>query len=122
MDHSRAIGRQRKRRKFRVRKRLKGTAERPRLTVCRSHKNIAAQLVDDATGQTLVAASTGDKDNGGKLKYGGNADAATAIGKAIAAKATAAGIKTVCFDRGPYRYHGRVAALADAAREGGLEF
>ncbi|MEM6654742.1 MAG: 50S ribosomal protein L18 [Planctomycetota bacterium] len=122
MDHSRAIGRQRRRRTFRVRKRLKGTAERPRLTVARSHKNIAAQLIDDESGKTLAAASTRDKEMTAKLKYGGNADAASVVGKAIAEKAAAAGIKAVCFDRGPYKYHGRVAALATAAREGGLEF
>ena len=110
------------RRKFRVRKRLKGTAERPRLSVDRSHQNITAQLVDDVTGKTLVSVSTLDKDTRGKVKYGGNVEAAATVGKAIAEKASAAGVKSVCFDRGAYKYHGRVAALADAAREGGLEF
>ncbi|MEO1496988.1 MAG: 50S ribosomal protein L18 [Planctomycetota bacterium] len=122
MDKQRAIGRQRTRRKFRVRKRLSGTAERPRLSVARSHRNITAQLIDDTSGKTLVSASTADKDLGSGIKYGGNADAATAVGKAVAEKAAAAGVKQVCFDRGPYKYHGRVAALAEAAREAGLEF
>ncbi len=122
MDHSRAINRQRKRRRFRVRKRLRGNAERPRLSVTRSHKNISAQVIDDDSGKTLVSASTLDKGLAGSVKFGGNVDAATTIGKAIAERAAAAGIKAVCFDRGSYMYHGRVAALADAAREGGLDF
>ncbi|MEM6330667.1 MAG: 50S ribosomal protein L18 [Planctomycetota bacterium] len=122
MDHSRAINRQRQRRRFRVRKRLRGSAERPRLSVTRSHKNISAQVIDDDTGRTLASASTLDKGLSGSVKYGGNVDAATAVGKAIAERASAAGIKTVCFDRGSYKYHGRVAALATAAREGGLAF
>lgn len=121
MDHSRAINRQRKRRSFRVRKRLNGTPERPRLCVTRSHQNITAQLIDDIAGKTIASASTKDKDMS-SIKFGGNVDAATAIGKAIADRATAAGVKTICFDRGPYKYHGRVAALANAAREAGLEF
>lgn len=122
MDHSKQIGRQRKRRSYRVRKRLRGTPERPRLSVMRSHKNMAAQLVDDLSGKTLVSASTVDKELARQVKYGGNQTAAQAVGKAIAQKAKAAGIVEVCFDRGPYKYHGRVAALADAAREGGLKF
>lgn len=122
MDQKRQLNKQRTRRKFRVRKRTRGSAERPRLCVSRSHKNIAVQLIDDESGKTLASASTLDKDLSGSVKYGGNADAATAVGKAIAEKAAAAGVKTVCFDRGPYKYHGRVAALAAAAREGGLEF
>jgi large subunit ribosomal protein L18 len=122
MEHNKALGRQRQRRKFRVRKRLKGTAERPRLTVSRTLRNISAQLVDDSIGKTLVSASTADKDLGKSLKYGGNKAAAEAIGKAIAEKATKAGVKQVRFDRGSCKYHGRVAALADAARAGGLEF
>ena len=122
MDHSRAINRQRKRRRFRVRKRVRGTAERPRLSVARSHKNISVQIIDDESGKTLASASTLDKGLSGQVKFGGNVDAATAIGKAIAERASAAGVKTVCFDRGAYKYHGRVAALASAAREGGLEF
>ncbi len=122
MDHSKHLRQQRKRRSFRVRKRTRGTQERPRLSVMRSHKHISAQVIDDEEGKTIASASTLDKSFSGKLKSGGNADAAQAIGKAIAERAIAAGIKEVCFDRGPYRYHGRVAALADAAREGGLSF
>lgn len=122
MQHNRAINRQRKRRRFRVRKRLNGTAERPRMSVDRSHKNIAVQLIDDETGKTLVSASTRDKSLSGSIKYGGNVEAATAIGKTIAERSQAAGIKSVCFDRGSCQYHGRVAALAEAAREGGLSF
>jgi large subunit ribosomal protein L18 len=122
MDHSKQIIQQRRRRAFRVRKRLRGTPERPRLSVVRSHKHISVQIVDDEVGKTLAAASSLDKKLSGKLKSGGNQDAAQAVGKAIAERAIAAGIKAVCFDRGPYRYHGRVAALAQAAREGGLSF
>jgi large subunit ribosomal protein L18 len=122
MDHSKQLVRQRQRRAFRVRKRIRGTPDRPRLTVVRSHKHISAQIVDDLAGQTLAAASSLDKSLSGKLKSGGNRNAAEAVGKAIAERATSAGIKAVCFDRGPYKYHGRVAALAKAAREGGLSF
>ena len=122
MEHNRAILRQRKRRSFRVRKRVRGTAERPRLSVARSHRNIAAQLINDQTGVTLASASTLDKELSAKVEYGGNADAAKAVGAALAERAKAAGVTAVCFDRGPFKYHGRVAALADAAREGGLEF
>ena len=122
MDHSKQLVKQRQRRAFRVRKRVRGTPQRPRLSVVRSHKHISAQIVDDLAGQTLAAASSLDKKLSGKLKSGGNQTAAEAVGKAIAERAAAAGIKAVCFDRGPYRYHGRVAALAKAAREGGLNF
>ena len=103
----------------RVRKNISGTAERPRLNVYRSLNNIFAQVIDDVKGVTLVAASSMDK---GFEGYGGNVEAAKAVGKAVAEKALAAGIKTVVFDRGGYVYHGRVAALAEGAREGGLEF
>jgi len=90
--------------------------------VFRSHKHIYAQVVDDTCGKTLVSASTRDGDIQGKLKTTGNADAAVAIGKLLAQRASEAGVKQVCFDRGPYKYHGRIAALADAAREAGLAF
>ena len=103
----------------RVRKNISGTAERPRLNVYRSLNNIYAQVIDDVKGVTLVAASSMDK---GFEGYGGNVEAAKAVGKAVAEKALAAGIKAVVFDRGGYVYHGRVAALAEGAREGGLEF
>jgi len=122
MQHSKAIYKQRRRRRFRVRKRVRGTAERPRLSVSRSHRHIAVQLIDDIAGKTLASASTLDKSLASTVKYGGNTEAATAIGKAIAERAKAAGIEDVCFDRGSYKYHGRVAALADAAREAGLKF
>jgi len=122
MDHSKQLVRQRQRRAFRVRKRVRGTPERPRLSVIRSHKHISVQIVDDLAGQTLAAASSLDKKLAGTLKSGGNQNAAEAVGKAIAERAAAVGIKAVCFDRGPYKYHGRVAALAKAAREGGLSF
>jgi large subunit ribosomal protein L18 len=122
MQHSKQMLQQRKRRAFRVRKRIRGTQDRPRLSVVRSHKHISVQIIDDNEGKTLAAASSQDKKLSGKLKSGANQDAAQAVGKAIAERAIAAGIKAVCFDRGPYRYHGRVAALANAAREGGLNF
>ena len=103
----------------RVRKNISGTAERPRLSVFRSLNNIYAQIIDDVKGVTLVSASSLDKEF---ESYGGNVEAAKAVGKAVAEKAVAAGIKSVVFDRGGYLYHGRVAALAEGAREGGLEF
>ncbi len=103
----------------RVRKNISGTAERPRLNVFRSTKHIYAQIIDDVNGVTLAAASTLDK---GFEGYGGNAEAAKKVGVMIAEKAKAAGITEVVFDRGGYIYHGRVAALAEGAREGGLEF
>ena len=103
----------------RVRKNISCTAERPRLNVFRSLNHIYAQVIDDVKGVTLVSASSMDKGFEGK---GGNIEAAKAVGKAVAEKALAAGIKTVVFDRGGYVYHGRVAALAEGAREGGLEF
>ena len=122
MNRDRYISRQRQRRKWRVRKRIRGTADRPRMCVTRTEKHIYVQVIDDLAGKTLASASTLDKDLRGSVKYGGNKDAASAIGKAIAERATAAGIKQVALDRGSCKYHGRVAALADAAREGGLEF
>ncbi|MFO0791515.1 MAG: 50S ribosomal protein L18 [Pirellulales bacterium] len=122
MEHSKQLRQLRQRRSFRVRKRTRGTTERPRLSVMRSHKHIAVQLIDDETGKTLAAASSLDKELSGQLKTGANKTAAQAVGKAIAERAIAAGYKAVCFDRGPYRYHGRVAELANAAREGGLSF
>ncbi len=109
----------RQKRHLRVRNRVFGTAERPRLNVFRSLAHIYAQVIDDEKGMTLAAASSMDKDFEGK---GGNIEAAKKVGLAIAKKALDKGIKTVVFDRGGYIYHGRVAALAEAAREGGLEF
>ena len=110
----------RKERHRRMRRYLTGTAARPRLNVFRSLNTIYAQLIDDQTGCTLVAASTKDKE--AQVEYGGNAEAARVVGKLIAERAKAQGITKVVFDRGGYLYHGRVAALAEAAREAGLEF
>lgn len=111
------------RRKSRVRRQLrKVSSGRPRLSVHRSSKNIYAQVIDDTSGRTLAAASTLDKDLRGGLKTGADRAAAEAVGKAVAAKAVAAGVKDVVFDRGGYLFHGRVKALADGAREGGLSF
>jgi large subunit ribosomal protein L18 len=122
MRHEKQIGRQRQRRGFRVRNRLKRHATRPRLSIFRSHQNFYAQIVDDDAGRTLVAASTCDKQLRDELRYGGNKTAAAVVGKVIAQRALEAGIKEVVFDRREYKYHGRVAALADAAREAGLVF
>jgi large subunit ribosomal protein L18 len=122
MRHEKQIGRQRQRRGFRVRNRLKRHATRPRLSIFRSHQNFYAQIVDDDDGRTLVAASTCDKQLRDELRYGGNKTAAAVVGKVIAQRALEAGIKEVVFDRREYKYHGRVAALADAAREAGLVF
>ncbi|MGI6853259.1 50S ribosomal protein L18 [Mesorhizobium sp. 1B3] len=111
------------RRAQRVRRQLKKVAgDRPRLSVYRSSKNIYAQIIDDSKGHTLVAASTLEKDLKGSLKTGADSAAASAIGKLLAERAVKAGIKEVIFDRGPYIYHGRVKALAEAAREAGLSF
>ncbi len=104
----------------RIRTKLSGSAERPRLNVYRSLNHIYAQVIDDTTGQTLVAASTSGKKSG--KKTGGNVASAKEIGKTIAQRAKEKGIKKVVFDRGGYLYHGRIKALADAAREAGLEF
>ena len=103
----------------RIRRKLSGTAERPRLAVYRSVAHIYAQVIDDTAGATIVSASSVDK---GSKKGGGNVMAAKAIGKLVAERAKEKGIKSVVFDRGGYQYHGRVKALADAAREAGLEF
>ncbi|HEY1629632.1 MAG TPA: 50S ribosomal protein L18 [Tepidisphaeraceae bacterium] len=110
------------RRKWSVRNTLFGTTERPRLSVFRSDKHIYAQVIDDYAGKTLVAASSNQADVRGELKNGGNLAAAKAVGKAIADRAKAAGVSKVAFDRGGRQYHGRIKALADAAREGGLKF
>jgi len=111
------------RREARVRRALKAVANgKPRLSVFRSSKQIYAQVIDDAKGVTLAAASTLDKDLKSKLKTGADTAAATAVGKLVAERAKKAGVKAIVFDRGAYMYHGRVKALAEAAREGGLEF
>jgi len=110
------------RKHVRVRKKLSGTAERPRLNVFRSLNHVYAQIIDDTAGVTLVSASTLDCTIKDKIKFGGNIEAATLVGKLVAEKAVDKGIKLVVFDRGGYLYHGRVKALAEAAREAGLEF
>jgi large subunit ribosomal protein L18 len=111
------------RRRERVRNKLRRVAEgRPRLSIHRSGKHLYAQIIDDAEGRTLAAAATVEKDLAGGVKSTMSVAAAEAVGKAVAERATAAGVKSVVFDRGALQYHGRVKALADAAREGGLEF
>jgi large subunit ribosomal protein L18 len=122
VNHARAKVNQRQRRGWRVRKRTRGSSERPRMTVFRTAKHMYVQVIDDQAGRTIAAASTVDKDISGGLKYGGNKAAAELVGKAIAERALAAGITQVAFDRGAFQYHGRVAALADAARKAGLSF
>jgi len=116
------IGKQRQRRQYRVSNRVKHDSTRPRLSIFRSHKHVYVQIIDDEAGRTLVAAGTLDKPLKAELNHSGNKEAAAAVGKAIAQRALEAGIKQVTFDRREYKYHGRVAALADAAREAGLEF
>ena len=112
-----------KRRKHRVRRVIRARAHgRPRLSVFRSSKQIYAQIIDDEKGVTLAAASSLEKTNRESLKTGANTEAAKTVGKLLAERAVAKGLKTVVFDRGGYMYHGRVKALADGAREGGLEF
>jgi len=113
---------QRRRIHSRVRTRVTGTPERPRLCVYRSLGHIYAQIIDDRSGRTLVSASSVDKESKKNLKGGGNIASAKAVGKFIADRAKAAGVAKVVFDRGGYKYHGRVKALADAAREAGLQF
>ena len=110
---------QRQKRHKRVRGKISGTAERPRLNVFRSEKHIYAQIIDDTAGMTLCSASSVEKDFEGR---GSNKEAARKVGEAVAKRAIAKGIETVVFDRGGYIYHGRVKELADAAREGGLTF
>ncbi|MCR9215260.1 MAG: 50S ribosomal protein L18 [Proteobacteria bacterium] len=111
--------RRRRRNRTQLRKVSSG---RPRLSVHRTLQQIYVQVIDDAAGKTLASASTLEKDLRGSLKSGGNVDAASAVGKLIAERAIKAGVKEVAFDRGAYKYHGRVKALAEAAREGGLSF
>lgn len=111
-----------KRRHLRVRKKVFGTPERPRLNVFRSLNHIYAQIIDDTTGRTLVSASSVEPEFKAKEKTGGNVKAAALVGRMIAERALAKGIKKVAFDRGGYLYHGRVKALAEGAREGGLDF
>lgn len=106
----------------RMRKRIAGTAERPRLCVNRSTRHIRAQVIDDTTGRTIASASSLDKDVRATIRGGGNIEASKVVGKVIADRARAKGVENVVFDRGGYQYHGRVQALAEAAREAGLKF
>lgn len=121
MNRQKETTRKRMRRHRRVRRRVRGTAARPRLSVFRSLANTYVQVIDDTSGRTLVAASTVTPDLRQQIAYGGNVAAAKAVGARIAELARDKGIQRVCFDRGGYRYHGRVKAVAEAAREGGLE-
>ncbi|MCQ2158715.1 MAG: 50S ribosomal protein L18 [Bacteroidales bacterium] len=107
---------------YRIRKHVSGTAEKPRMAVFRSNKAIYVQVIDDEQGKTICAASSIDKELAAQCKGKNGIEAAAIVGKAIAERAIAKGIKTIAFDRGGYLYHGRVKSLADAAREGGLEF
>lgn len=112
----------RKRRQKRVRRKVFGTAQRPRLSVFRSNENIFVQLINDETGHTVASASTIDNEIAPQVQDKNKTDAAKLVGKAIAERAKSAGIEEVVFDRGGFKYHGRVAALADGAREAGLKF
>ena len=122
MNQRELVNVRRLRRQRHVRKRLLGTVERPRLAVFRSSKHIYAQVINDSTATTLASASTMDPEIKSQVKYGGNKAAAVVVGRVVAERAKQAGIDKVCFDRRSYKYHGRVAALAQAAREGGLKF
>ena len=122
MTAEKRVAKQRKRRGLRIGNRVRRSAHgRPRLSVYRSNKHIYAQIIDDSVGQTLAAAATVEKTLNGS-NAGGNKDAAAAVGKLIAERAVEKGVRQVVFDRGSYRYHGRIEALAAAAREAGLEF
>ena len=122
MDKNKKIGGQRERRSFRVRNKLRGDAQSPRLCIHRSLKHFGCQVIDDASGKTLLSVSTRDKSVRDSVSVGGNCEAASTIGKLLAEKATQAGISKVRLDRGHSKYHGRVKAFAEAAREGGLQF
>ncbi len=122
MNKQKAINKQKLRRRYGVRKKVGGSADRPRLCVNRSLRHIGVQLIDDSNGKTIASASTLDQSLRGDVTKSGNKDAAAIVGKAIAERALEAGIKQVRFDRGHAKYHGRLAALADAAREAGLVF
>jgi large subunit ribosomal protein L18 len=122
MNHQKLKHKGQLRRRNHVRRKIVGTAERPRLTVFRSSKHIYAQLIDDLSGVTLAAASSRTKEVIAGTPYGGNVKAAAVVGARLAAVAKEKGIAKAAFDRGHYRYHGRVKALADAARKGGLDF
>ena len=118
LDRERA----RKKRHFRVRKKVSGVPEKPRLNVFRSLKHIYVQVVDDHSGKTIISASSNDKELKGKISTGGNIEGAKTVGALIARRAVDKGIKKVVFDRGGYLYHGRIKELAEGAREAGLQF
>ena len=122
MDQQKLKKRRQLRRRQHVRSGIVGTSERPRLTVFRSSKHIYAQLIDDINGVTVASASSRGKDIRASLPYGGNIKASQVVGKQLAETAKSKGVTLAAFDRGHYRYHGRIKALADAAREGGLQF
>ncbi len=122
MDKNKKLDKNRRRRRFHVRNKLRGTAEHPRLCINRSLGHFSCQVIDDLNGKTLASASTKDKALRESIKVGGNCEAAAAIGKAVAEKSIASGIRRVKLDRGHCKYHGRVKAFAEAAREAGLEF
>ena len=122
IETERDANQQRQRRRWHVRSSIVGTSERPRLSVFRSSKNIYAQLIDDLTGRTLASVCSLTEDVKKQVSYGGNVNAAKAVGQKLAEVAKGKGIAKVAFDRGHYRYHGRVKALAEGAREGGLQF
>lgn len=122
MLHIESRNKLRQARHLKARKKIFGTKERPRLNVYRSLRHVYAQIINDETGVTLASASTNDKELSAAIEYGGNVEAAKKVGTAIAKRALDKGIKQVVFDRGGYIYHGRVAAVAAAAREAGLEF
>ena len=122
MDKNKKTDAKRTRRRFRVRKKLHGSAARPRLSVERTLNHFSCQLIDDVSGRTICAASTRQSDLRSSLASCGNADGAAAVGKKLAELAKSAGVTSVCFDRGHSKYHGRVKAFAEAAREAGLVF
>ncbi|TWU13852.1 50S ribosomal protein L18 [Symmachiella macrocystis] len=122
MKYIAQVNKQRSRRRFRVRNKIRATTSRPRVSVYRSNKHIYAQIIDDVAGRSLISASTREAGICADGENGGNVAAASKVGEALAKKALEAGITQVAFDRGLYKYHGRVAALADAARQGGLDF
>lgn len=122
MDKNKKLRSKRLRRRRHIRNKLRGDAGQPRLCINRSLKHFACQVIDDEQGKTIVSASTRDKSLREQVKYGGNCDAAAAVGKLVAERAVQAGVKLAQLDRGHNKYHGRVKAFADAAREAGLQF
>ncbi|GAN33682.1 MAG: 50S ribosomal protein L18 [Candidatus Brocadia sp. AMX2] len=122
MNHIQEKKRKRERRHLRIRRKVIGTSDRPRLSVCRTLKHIYCQIINDIEGKTLAAASTQSADIRSQIKYGGNVKAAEIVGKKIADEAKSKGITKVVFDKGGYKYHGRIKALAESARKNNLSF